>query len=306
VAFSADGKTLATGGAFDSLLVWEVSTGQLIRHYRGNNLLFSPDNRMIAILNRDTLRIHDLHSGERLWEHREPSGFVEGFAFSPDGRLLAAACRDATVRVWEVGPGDKSANPQPLDAGSLEWLWNELGERAAADSRVEEWREKPVSLWKDLAKGKSARAYEAIGKLVADPERSLPFLKERLQAAPPADAERLGRLTADLDSEEFRKRDTASHELSKLGAAAEPALRTALSRKPSLEMRKRLETLLRELERKQKRLGMARLRAIQVSEGIGTKPAQTVLKDLAEGTGGAPGTRDAGAAMRRIQARSAK
>jgi hypothetical protein len=154
-----------------------------------------------------------------------------------------------------------------------------------------------------LAKGKSARAYEAIGKLIADPERSLPFLKKRLQAAAPADAERLGRLIADLDSEAFRKREAASRELSNLGEAAEPALSTVLSRKPSLEMRKRLESLLRELEHKQKRLTMARLRAIQVLECIGTKDAQELLKDLAEGTGGTPGTRDAGAARRRIQAR---
>jgi hypothetical protein len=302
-AFSADGKTLATGGALDSLLVREVSTGHLIRHYRGNSLLFSPDNRLVAILSDNTLRIHDLHSGDRLWEHKEPNGFVESFTFSPDGRLLAAACRDARVMVWEVGSGAKSANPQPLDAGDLERLWSDLEERAAADPRVEDWRENPVSLWKDGAKCKSARAYEAIGKLVADPERSLPFLKKHLQAASPADAERLGRLIADLDSEEFRKREAASRELSMLGAAAEPALRTAISRKPTLEMRKRLEALLRDLARKQKRLGMAGLRAIQVLECIGTKDAQQGLKDLAEGTGGAPGTRDAGAALQRIQAR---
>jgi WD40 repeat protein len=306
VAFSADGKTLATGGAFDSLLVWEVSTGQLIRHHRGDSLLFSPDNHLIAILSRDALYLHDLYSGERLWEHKEPNGFVESFAFSPDGRLLAAACRDATVRVWDVGSGEKSAKPQPLDVKSLERLWSDLEECAAADPRVEEWRENPGSLWKDLAKGKSARAYEAIGKLIADPERSLPFLKKRLQAAPPVDAERLGRLIADLDSEEFDKREEASRELSKLGEAADAALRTALSRKPSLEMRKRLENLLRELEQKQKRLTMARLRAIQVLEGIGTKDAQALLKDLVEGTGGVSGMGDAGAALRRIQVRSAK
>jgi hypothetical protein len=61
-------------------------------------------------------------------------------------------------------------------------------------------------------------------------------------------------LIADLDSEEFSKREAASCELAKLGESAEPALRTALSRKPSLEMRKRFESLLHELEYKQKRL----------------------------------------------------
>ncbi len=286
VAFSPDGETLTTGGGFGSLYCWETATGQLVRHHRGASFLFSPDNRLVAMMRSGGLCLHDLYSGALLREYKGPNGFAGNFTFSPDGRLLAAACRDTTILVWSTTSVAKTVTAPQLDNQSLERLWQDLEDDGSAQPRVEDWRKKPGIEWKDPEEGKSARAYRAIGRLIADRGRSLPFLTQRLAVVPPADAGQLHRLIADLDSGAFTKREAASRELSKLGIAAEPAVRAALAKASSLEVRKRLGKLVQEFEQKRERLSLARLRAVQVLEHIGTSDAQRVLKSLAEGPDG--------------------
>jgi WD40 repeat protein len=302
LAISPDGRTVAIGQYLGSITVREVATGQLVRYHRADSFLFSPDNRLAALFDRGTLRVHDIHSGELLWQYRDPNGFVGNFAFSADGRFLAAACRDTTVLVWDLTKG-KAAKPPVLDAQRLEHLWKDL-QTPAADKAVEEWRKKPGSLWEDLAKGKSARAYEAMGELVANPERSMPFLKQRL-LVPRLDAERLRRLAADLDSDSFATREAASVALAKRGRAAAFALRAALSGKPSLEQRRRARALLRDIEQEEDKLTLMHTRAIQVLEASGTKEAGAILKSLTEGGEGLHAAREARDALQRIAAKPA-
>lgn len=303
VALSPDGRTLAVGKYLGSLMVREVATGQLIRHHRGDGLLFSPDNRHVAILDRDALRIHDLFSGALLWQYREMNDLTGDIAFSPDGRLLAAACRDTTVLVWDLDLVRKRQKPQPLDDQDLERLWKDLQERASGGPDIEVWQKQPGSRWPDLARGRSATAYEAMGQLRARPEGVVRFLQKRL-LVPPADGARLRRSIADLDSDRFATRETASRALAKLGRAAGPALRTALRGKPSLEVRLRIERLFRTIQREEDRLSPAYIRAIQVLEGIRTKDARQLLKALAEGSGGPHAAREACAALQRLQVKS--
>jgi WD40 repeat protein len=299
VALSPDGRTLTVGKFMGSLMVWEVSTGQLVRHHRGDCFLFSPDNRLVAILDHGTLRIHDFWSGVLLWTSKEATGFTGNFAFSPDGRLFAVACRDTTVVLHDLVSLRNSAKPEALDDRALEGLWNDLRKRSSVNPGVEDWQRRAGSEWKDQAKGKSARAYEAMGRLMANPEIAIPFLKKRL-FVPGVNAERLKRWIADLDSDVFQVRDSASRALARQGRSAGPALLAALAAKPSLEPRLRLTRLLRMVEREEESLFPAYARAIQILEGIGTKEAKKFLKDLAEGTGGVVGIREAHEALRRI------
>src|SRR5262249_49482849 len=142
------------------------------------------------------------------------------------------------------------------------------------------------------------------GRLIADPERSLPYLKKRMQVVPPADADRLARLIADLDSDAFATRDAASRDLTHLGADAEPALRAARAKVTSREARARIERLLEALRQEPEKLSpeeLAHVRAIQVLERIGTKEARELLKRLAEGAAGSPRTRDAREALQRLE-----
>jgi hypothetical protein len=62
------------------------------------------------------------------------------------------------------------------------------------------------------------------------------------------DAKVVAGLVANLDAGGFEARQKATDELEKLGDSVEPALRKAQEVKPTLEMRQRLEALLKKLE----------------------------------------------------------
>src|SRR5205823_2053745 len=67
---------------------------------------FSPDGRLLASALYDgTVRLWDLQAGRPDRDLREHAKMVSAVAFSPDGRLLVSASGDGTVRLWEAaGP----------------------------------------------------------------------------------------------------------------------------------------------------------------------------------------------------------
>jgi hypothetical protein len=84
--------------------------------------------------------------------------------------------------------------------------------------------------------------------LIASPDQAVTFFKNRLRPASPADPKRIQELIAELDSDRFAVRQHAMQELGRLGELAEATLRHKLQEKLSLEMRQRMEHLLRKLE----------------------------------------------------------
>ncbi len=106
-----------------------------------------------------------------------------------------------------------------------------------------------TACWDDLAGDDFARVKRAIEQLAADASRSVPLLRQRMAPAVAADAERLTRLIEALGSDDFDMRDGAFRELTALGDQAEPALRRAFKTAGSLELRRRLERLLADIDR---------------------------------------------------------
>src|SRR5207248_888000 len=113
-------------------------------------------------------------------------------------------------------------------------------------------------------------------------------------------AEKLSKLIADLDSEEFTVREKAATELAKLGVPAEPALKKALAAKPSLEVRHRIESLLEEFSNNWPGMPLQTWRALAVLERIGSDDARHLLKGLSEGDPDSRLTQEAGAALERL------
>jgi WD40 repeat protein len=115
VAFSPDGRLLATGGDENTVKVWDVATGRELRTLRGHSgdiyaVAFSPgvpggdgSGRWLASAGEDSaVKIWDHHTGELVRTFRGHTGLVSSLAFDPGGKWLVSGSRDHTVQVWDV------------------------------------------------------------------------------------------------------------------------------------------------------------------------------------------------------------
>ena len=89
--------------------------------------------------------------------------------------------------------------------------------------------------------------------------------------------------------------------MAKLGALAEPALKKALTANPSLEVRRRIESLLEPFEN-WPGMPLETWRALAVLERIGSDDARQLLKGLSEGDPDSRLTQEASAALERLRA----
>lgn len=140
----------------------------------------------------------------------------------------------------------------------------------------------------------AARAYAASWRLAAAPQEAIRFLEACLRPVPPVAAEQVQSLFADLDSDEFRKREAAAARLRDLDDRVEGFLKKAPKGSPSLEMRRRVEDLLKDLQGAPSGETLRTLRAMEVLERIGTSEARQILKTLAQGVPEARVTREPG------------
>src|SRR5262249_988780 len=152
-----------------------------------------------------------------------------------------------------------------------------------------------------LAVQDAGKAYAAVWRMAEAPnEMVVAFLRQHLKPAVAADPEKVRALVADLDSDSFTVREKAFKQLETLGVTAAPTLPQVMEKVSSLEVRRRLETLLaRSPDPAQSPELLRRLRAIQVLERLATKEARGLLGELAEGVADAPETQEARAARQR-------
>jgi WD40 repeat protein len=121
VAFSPEGKSLLTASDDSTIRLWDVATGTEIRSFRGhelnvNSARFSPDGRYALSAGLDdTVRLWDLKTGaeiRRFEGYTHTGRFANSgheasdAAFSPDGRLIAAAYDDGLV-LWNAQTAEK-------------------------------------------------------------------------------------------------------------------------------------------------------------------------------------------------------
>jgi hypothetical protein len=162
------------------------------------------------------------------------------------------------------------------------------------------------NLWGDLGTDDPVKAHRTIAALVAQPTRTVSFLKGRLQPVPAPSRCQLARLLANLDSENFAERQKATQELEQFAEAVEPALRQALQGRSSLEAGRRIQRLLEQVktERLQPSSDRRRaVRAVEVLEQIGDPRARRVLATLAGGASAAQLTTEAKTALERLAQR---
>ena len=112
IAFSPDGKLLASGSYDDTIKLWDATTWEEIatlKTHTVQGIAFSPDGKRLASGGRDkTIKIWDVVTRQELCT-LSTAAAINAVAFSPDNKILAAASADNKVRLWFAGRTDEVA-----------------------------------------------------------------------------------------------------------------------------------------------------------------------------------------------------
>jgi WD40 repeat protein len=163
LAYSPDGKLLASG-AFREIVVWNVSTGEIVRRLSEFNdrvvaLAFSPDGKWIATgggapTEEGEIKLFEAATGKLILNIKNGhSDTVYGVAFSSDGKKLATCGADKFVKVFETPGGKFLKSFEGHTNQVLDVAWKADGKllvSVGADNAIKVW---------DYQKGEQVRTF---------------------------------------------------------------------------------------------------------------------------------------------------
>jgi WD40 repeat protein len=226
VAISPDGKTIASGSHDNTVRFWDVASGKEqatlnVADYGVDSVAFSPDGKTLAVgCGGNTIKLSDVNSHKMTIVLNIISQYARPMVvFSPDGRTLASGGRCiGDVKLWDVPTGKSLTTLKGYDAYGISAMAFTPDGGTLTTMGVHGG----IKTW-EAATGK------------------------KLPRPPPPEA--AARLIARLGDDDFRSRQQASDELLTFGLPVLPALRKAAQAKNDVEVQRRLETLISQIEK---------------------------------------------------------
>lgn len=111
LAVSPDGRYAVSSSYYDSMSLWDLSSGSLLRSWKADNdgvsdVVFSPDgNLILASGGMSTIKLWDVQTSKEVRAISPASFLTTTVSFSPDGKYILSATNDNTLRLWETSSG---------------------------------------------------------------------------------------------------------------------------------------------------------------------------------------------------------
>jgi small GTP-binding protein len=157
VAWSPDGRTLASGNSNSVVKFWDVETCKLRYERKGhfgevNAVAWTPDGQTLASAGRDgTIRLWDAAACRLRYILEERSDWLRSLSWSPDGRTLASGGHNKTVWLWDAATGQLKlileGHTKTISSVSFSFDGRQMASKAL-DGTIRLWR---CGTWENVA-----------------------------------------------------------------------------------------------------------------------------------------------------------